>query len=227
MDSSVITVVMTTYFPQTEVGKERLYYARQCIQALKQINTNEPLRLHIADDGSDYELVSTLPKLSEYWETHSTYSNSGHNGIGASLNCALSNIDDLWLYVTDDWMLTRPLNIDGPIRLLRDRNYDLVRLGPIHPGLHCIVKFEETIGWWLDLQPHYGGFAFGTRPFIATKDFYNKVGPFDEQLNSYETERLYSERVSKEPVKLAYWGGIDLAGPWKHLGTTSVGSIDI
>jgi hypothetical protein len=79
----------------------------------------------------------------------------------------------------------------------------------------------------MDLLPQYGGFCFATRPFLATKGFYEKIGPFDERLNSYETERLYAERVAKSTAKLAYWGGIDLAGPWEHVGVENVGCLEV
>lgn len=221
----MITIVMTTYFPNSTAGQARRQYAYRCIDSLKLLTAPEALRLHRADDGSDL-LFDSRPALDlcEYWETHYTSTDSRHRGIGASLNLALLNIDDLWLYTTDDWLLTQELDLRGPVKLLRDREYDLVRLGPIHPGLTCVTRFEQGLGWWLDLQAHYGGFAFATRPFIATKQFYNKMGPFDEYPGSYETERLYAERVAKVPCKLAYWGGIDLAGPWEHIGLVGVGS---
>jgi hypothetical protein len=219
----MITIVMTTYFPDNAVGRERQEYARQCMWSLRLLDSSESLRLHRADDGSDLPLdVDETRDLHTYWETHYTQTDAQRRGIGASLNLALDAIQDLWLYTTDDWLLIKRLDLDGPIRLLRDRGYDLIRLGPIHPGVHCIAKFEQNIGWWLDLQQSYGGFAFATRPFIATKQFYDKVGPFKEMCDSYEAERDYAARI--EPlsnVRMAYWGGISLSGPWTHVGVVN------
>lgn len=230
----MITVVMTTYFPDSDLGNERVGYARRVVTSLlKSLVCDEPICLLIADDGSPDKRLNVIGELEDeadnYWETVSRYTNAYRGGIGASLNGALEKIssDELWMYTTDDWHLVDTLDLSGPIKLLRYRDYDLVRLGPIHPDLRCTTRFDSSIGWWLDIDQCYGGFAFATRPFIATREFYNKVGPFDEHLNSYETERLYAERVAKSTVKLAYWGGVDLAGPWDHLGIESIGMMDL
>lgn len=228
----MITVVMTTYFPESDLGNERVGYARRVVTSLlKRLVADEQLQLLIADDGSpesrDQIIHELILEADDYWETMSKYTNSKRAGIGGSLNRALEKIDDLWMYTTDDWHLVDTLDLSGPIKLLRYRDYDLVRLGPIHPDLRCTTRFDNSIGWWLDIDQCYGGFAFATRPFLATRGFYDKVGKFDEKLNSYETERLYAERVAKSTAKLAYWGGVDLAGPWDHLGIESIGMMDI
>lgn len=222
----VVTVVMTTYFPEGLVGDARLGYARESLESLiKHLSCAQGLKLHIADDGSPVSrrgsMYNIMQRASEYWEEHSTLTDANRNGIGGSLNMAMDYIpnDGVWMYTTDDWMLTEYLNLDGPLHLL-DMGYDLVRLGPIHPDLHCITRFSQTVGWWLDIQSHYGGFAFATRPFVAKRKL---AGPFDEGLNAYETERLYAGRVAKSTLKLAYWGGVTLPGPWKHIGNECVG----
>lgn len=229
----MITVVMTTYWPDNEMGHQRVNYAKQSLAGLLRYLTCDvdTLKLHIADDGSPWtlrqrEFNKMLGDANVAWGD-STLTNIAHKGIGSSLNEALSCVEDMWFYTTDDWLLTAKLNLDGPVKLLTSGGYDLVRLGPIHPNLTCVTRFDQSIGWWLDIHQHYGGFAFATRPFIATKGFYDKVGPFDEMLNSYETERLYAERVARSTSKLAYWGGVDLAGPFVHLGTESIGSYNV
>lgn len=220
--------------PEGELGNQRAACLQLTIDSmLRGIVCDEQLNLVLADDGSPELRLDVIQKVMKecdsYWESVSHYTNSHRHGIGASLNCAMSCVGSggLWMYNTDDWRLTNILDLSGPVSLLRNRGYDLVRLGPIHPDLRCTSRFESTIGWWLDLDCQYGGFAFATRPFIATRGFYDKVGPFDEMLNSYETERLYAERVSRTTCKLAYWGGVDLAGPWQHLGTESIGMMDL
>lgn len=225
---------MTTYFPESALGNTRVEYAKRVVESmLKNLTCDEPITLIVADDGSpdsrNQVIYNLIKEADNYWETISRYTNSHRGGIGCSLNTALDKVDagDLWMYTTDDWRLDNTLDLTGPIKLLRYRDYDLVRLGPIHPDLRCTTRFDSSIGWWLDIDQQYGGFAFATRPFIATKRFYERVGPFDEHLNSYETERLYAERVARTTVKLAYWGGVDLSGPFTHLGIESIGALDI
>lgn len=223
----MIDVVMTCYFPQD--APQRKEYAKAALSSLLNgLIADEPLRFILSDDSemAETELIRDMTSQAAIAWGKSVYSRSWHNGIGASLNKSLEHVHDLWLYTTDDWVLTAGLDLAGPSKLLR-QGYDLVRLGPVHPDLQCITRFQANIGWWLDLRQEYGGFAFATRPFLATKAFYDKVGPFDEGLNSYETERLYAERVAKSTSKLAYWGAIDLAGPWDHVGLVNVGYRDV
>lgn len=85
----------------------------------------------------------------------------------------------------------------------------------------------SQIGWWLDISTETG-YAFATRPFLATKDLWKKIGPFDEGLNAYETERLYAERIAhRRVVQIASDGEISLAGPWEHIGEVEVGDKNI
>lgn len=228
----MLTVVMTTYFPAGSLGDMRASYALDTLQGLmKNLKPYSSIKLHVADDGSDVSKRVFIYKLMyiahECWEQASTFTDSERGGIGASLNLAMDYVKDEWMYITDDWLLTQQLDLSGPSKLLCSRDYDLVRLGPVHPNLQCLTRFDESIGWWLDIHQHYGGFAFGTRPFIATRTFYEKIGPFDEHLNAYETERLYAERVAQSTARLAYWGGVDLAGPWEHIGNECVGYVDV
>lgn len=225
----VVSVVVTTFF--TEAVPQREQYAKQAVSSLlNNLTCEDGLQLVLADDSlviketANQLLVTANDAKYDKWHGNS-YVNSGHRGIGASLNRAMKQVKDYWVYTTDDWILTHPLNLDGPLRLLR-QDYDLVRLGPVHPDLQCVTRFDSSIGWWLDLRQEYGGFCFSTRPFVATKAFWEKVGPFDEGLNSYETERLYAERVGKSTSKLAYWGAVNLAGPWEHIGLECVGYMD-
>lgn len=225
----VVSIVVTTYFTNSVPQREQ--YARDSVQSLlNNLACSDGLQLILADDSVlPQQTIGDLLDVAndaKYDKWHgNTYTNSGHSGIGASLNRALRHVKDYFVYTTDDWVLTHPLNLDGPLALIKT-GYDLVRLGPVHPDLQCVTRFNATIGWWLDLRQEYGGFCFATRPFIATKAFYEKIGPFDEGLNSYETERLYAERVGKSTARLAYWGAVNLAGPWEHIGLECVGYMD-
>lgn len=220
----MIDVVMTCYFP-TDAPERQLYARRSLASLIHNLGYSGGLRLVLADDSEQAQPVVTdlLRAAKTEWVENPVYSRSFHTGIGASLNSALEETTGTWMYTTDDWELMATLDLEGPSRLLA-QGYDVVRLGPVHPDLQCVTRFQAGLGWWLDLNQQYGGFAFATRPFLATKAFWEKVGPFDVKLNSYETERLYAERIARRAdVKLAYWGGVDLAGPWEHIGAVNVG----
>lgn len=210
-----VTVVMTTYAPEN--ARERETYACRAFVSLAEYLQGANLQLHIADDGSfdDTYLLNILQSASQRWGRKSTKTNARRGGIGASLNAALNYIDDdLWLYTTDDWLLTRRLDLTKALKLL-EIGYDYVRLGPIHPHLACATEFNTDIGWWLRIHQKFGGFAFATRPFLATKRFYTRVGPFRERVDSYVCERDYADRVSEiDTLSLA---AVNLAGPWDNL----------
>ena len=227
----MITVVMSTYSPTP--GSPREDYARRAVEALgKYLHSPVPLRLHVADDGSaDGSYLRDLLRISHlYGWQEGSITVANRKGIGGSLNRALAlSQPAIWLYTTDDWLLTAPLDLTQPIKLLD--TYGLLRIGPTHPNLACHTRFREDIGWWLEIDARAGGFAFATRIFLATWRFYEAIGPFDEGLNAYETERLYAERVKAVAERdgqsglIAQIGTQSLAGPWEHLGEFEVGTI--
>lgn len=223
MAFSPTTIVMTTYSPPDKL--ERSNYARHCIRALSKKLVGGTLRFHIADDGSPQKEYDSLVACANYYfgRHNVTHSQTQRRGIGGSLNQALRQINTDWMYTTDDWLITSAVDL-RPVRVLIDQfGYDIVRLGPIHPNLACWTRFNTLAGWYLELDQTKGGFAFATRPFIATKNFYNTVGPFKENVDAYVTERDYSDRVAVSQVKLA---AINLLGPWQHIGEVEVGTID-
>lgn len=216
---------MTTYAP-SGTGRIRQYYAHRTLDSLFRHLHGANLRLHVADDGSDDDtyIKHMCIRAQQIWGLTPHYTNSQRRGIGASLNLALAQLkDDYWMYITDDWVLTKDLDVSQAIKLLTIHTYGFVRLGPIHPNIRATVKFNAEHGWWLELDPSSGGFVFATRPFIAPKWFHQNVGPFDEGLDAYETERLYSKRVASTNIKAAYLGSISLGGPWEHIGEHEVG----
>lgn len=223
----MITVIMTTYAPIG--GEARAEYTKICVNSLlENIRSPMPLRLHIADDGSadNHYIKDVMIKASKVWGTPSSCSNAKHRGIGASLNKALQLVGEYWLYTTDDWKLTQKLYLAPAIKLV-NLGYDMVRLGPIHPNLKCMTKFNQDIGWWLDVSTETG-FAFATRPFLAAKSLTEKIGPFDEGLNAYEVERYYAERIARRNViQIAFDGSQTLAGSWEHIGEYEVGDREV
>lgn len=220
-----ITVVMTTWDDGTGI---RARYAQQTIPSLLDHLkcTTHQLKLHIADDGSEHctELYMPLMDLAKDKWGQSAMSSPKHNGIGSSLNYALHEIDDIWMYTTDDWLLLDDLNLDMAVKIL-NLEHDYVRIGPVHPNLECVTRFQQGIGWWLELM-NTSGFAFATRPFIATKRFYNKIGPFLEGANSYVVEQDYALRCSRNRYVLNMAATM-LHGPWEHIGDYNVGEKNV
>jgi hypothetical protein len=221
----VLSIVMTTYSPFKNSPREA--YADVCINSIME-NLIVPggVKFVFADDGSaDKDYLKRVVKVTkDHYGTLSVATSFAHRGIGASLNTALQTSvnTNYWMYTTDDWRLIDKLNLNLAFKLL-NAGYDLVRLGPIHPNLSCETKFNVDNGWWLDVH-NSSGYAFATRPFVATKAFYNRIGQFDEMPGAYETERLYAERVNKSKARIACYP--DIAGScWSHIGEFEVGRV--
>lgn len=219
----MFTVIMTTYCPPETY--ERAQYAVRAYHSLHANLKPALYCVHVADDGSEntkfIEAIKGYAHVDKHCFSHSRVQ---RKGIGGSLNAALTEIGtDLWMYTTDDWVLSAQLNIANAINLIADFDYDIVRLGPVHPNLACTIKFNEKCGWWLDIDARAGGYAFATRPFLMTRAAYRRIGPFIEGKDAYDTERDYAERVVASELKIA---SIALHQfPWVHIGEYEVGHI--
>lgn len=216
----MIDVIMTTYIPNDDIGRVRAGYAIRSAEALqKHLKFSGELRYIISNDGAGNVIADAIKNNIP----HHVFLSGKRNGIGSSLNRAITEVDNVWMYTTDDWVPTKDIDLDKAYKLIIERNWDYVKLGPLHPNILCHVKFDNDIGWFLQL--HGEGFVFATRPFLATKRFYNIVGPFDEGLNSYETERLYNERALKCAIS---WAALLSDGEeWNHIGDVGVGTLAI
>lgn len=225
MSSKPVDIVMSYY----EDGKGiRTHYASQALLSLNlELCYSGRLDFIIADDSeyeqTQVEVAVRNAKIIAPARGLVVTVASNHNGIGASLNKALGHVKDVWMYTTDDWVLTRELNLDKAVRLLD--TYDLVRLGPLHPNLKCITKFQQGLGWWLEVSETNNGFAFATRPFVARLEMFNQIGRFKEGVNSYECERDYAERVGRSHARIAML--LSDGTEWEHIGNYEVGHRDI
>lgn len=202
----MVTAVMTTYDDGTGI---RFEYAARCVRALGIWCNPEPAII-LADDGSpcgppqiEVDSIVTGP----------------HNGIGASLNRALSQVRGNWMYTTDDWLLIGPLHLELPLWLL-DQGYDLVRIGPPHPNVRCTTNFQAGHGWWLDIDVYSNQYACATRPFVAAPSLMEKIGPWTEGVDSYRAEIDFGLRCQMYDVIAAQ---TTLHGPWEHIGEYEVG----
>lgn len=226
----MLKVVMTSYVPEGYgIDHPRAQYASRCVNDLYwHLYGPEKLELVIANDGPhDQPHIDMLREqlLDTDWSTSAAH--GPRRGIGGSLNRAMNLVgrDDLWMYTTDDWRLVLPYDVTQAVRLIREAGYHYVRLGPPHPNVYCKLRFTQALDWWFDLFPSQGGYVFATRPFIADRWFYDRVGPFKELCNAYDAERDYSDRVNAigDDLNMAEIVHSSLEGPWEHIGKHEVG----
>lgn len=211
-----VTVVMTTWFPPGEEGAKRLDIAKEALASWEVMLYNKvgiPY-LHIADDGSDPDLVTELMEFRRNFEMPSVSSQQRH-GVGASLNAGFRQAfrrSDFVLYAVDDWRLNYQFDLTPWIQLLDDRpDIGAIRLGPPHPDLTGTIVHDND-RWFLRLDRHH--FAFSLRPTLFHRRMLETYGRFEEDVNSYDVERLYSKRFNAmEGPDIVY----ALPYPWDHI----------
>lgn len=218
---------MTTYNPSPDAP--RFDYAQRCLWSLNyNLRSNKPIRYVLADDGSP----DVKPLYSVINKFHASSANDGvvvevvtgpHNGIGASLNRAMDLVNQqLWLYTTDDWELQDVIHLTMAEWLIEQKGYDLVRLGPMHPNVTCVSKFEYPFGWWWDIDVSSNQYACATRPFLAGPSLMHKVGLWLEGVDgSYAAEVAFGITCQQNGVRAA---SLYLDGPWNHIGDYEVGN---
>lgn len=227
---------------------ERLDLAARTLRAVLGLAyTEEPVHLHIADDGSanhDAHLKALYAIAKELWDEQQhprfgefrfSWHNTERRGYGASYNLATQFLHedcDKILVLEDDWELSRPLDLDGIARML-DAETPLGPVGCVRLGY---------LGFW---QPIYAEFlhiadqtvallhpgspsqdVFAGHPRLETRDFQRRVGPWPEDTSPGETELTVAGRGAARngviwPVDLVHPRG-DLFG---HIGTASLNAV--
>lgn len=190
-----VGIIVTTYFPEGEIGKRRMEYAKVAFTSwVDNLRLSEETHFHVADDGSSAEWIEPFKEFVE-----GSFSQQQRLGVGASLNAGIQEIKlrniDVFGYFVDDWILNDGFYARSWVELLRNRNHiGVVRIGMPHPGITGRVEMEPE-GWLLRLNRH--NFAFGFRPALYHTRFFEAYGPFDEMQSSLECERMYNERFCK------------------------------
>lgn len=211
-----VTIVMTTYF----IHPERVDVAKNALLSWQQnIVYNGPIHLHVADDGSDPDLLTALHYNKLWKRGRVTFTDQYRGGVGTSLNRGFSqgfSVSPYVMYLVDDWSLEEKFDIEPWMYLLQQReDVGIVRLGPPHPHLYGKIEpmTELWQGWALRLDRH--GLVVGHRPEIFHQRMFEYYGKFDEKVNAQECERMYSVRWAADPkgpdIVLA------LPHPWFHI----------
>lgn len=235
----MLGIVLLTYAGPT--SPERLDYAVRTLRAaLKYVETDDPIHLHIADDGSaDHEgHVNTLTRVAwAYLESNEpghriTWHNSEHRGYGASYNLATQFVHDDCehvIYLEDDWELQRPLQVD-PLRAVLGKSgpygtIGMVRLGYLgfwEPLRGTVDHIERQTVLALDPQS-LSADVFAGHPRIVHREWERIVGPWPEGLAAGQTEVSVAARPA---ARTGVVWPMDVVAPrgdlFSHIGTVSV-----
>lgn len=223
-----VTIVMTTWAPEGNVGELRVISAKESLASWTQhLLYDGEIHLHIADDGSTHD--GYPQDFRPFFNTRfgePTFSRQERRGVGASLNAGLRQAFErspLAAYFVDDWALSYDVDLTPWIDLLlKDESIGMVRLGPPHPDLTGVVRHLPKIGgeWGLLLDRHH--YAFGHRPAIYHQRFFEFYGYFAEGVNAFVCEQDFAQsfcKISGPEIMYA------LPYPWKHVGRAEVGDV--
>ena len=180
-----VAIMLLTY----AANVERHAYAMTTLRsALAHIRTAQPLRLHIADDGSPHPgHVTALVDEAVKFGIPITVSSTNHLGYGANYNAGTRTVHDLAEYIVpleDDWELVRDLDLDPLIETLDSGMVGCLRMGILGYTQDLRGTFTHPPGTYRTLfvfhpdsaEPH----VFAGHPRIETREWERAVGPWPD-----------------------------------------------
>lgn len=229
-----VAVVVTTYMPPGNVGRQRARAAKRAIDSWWENfeHRTATIAIIIADDGSDGANYAEMLRSLSYNVGIKQVVQTPRLGTGGALNAGLryvfdNDLADVVFYGADDWELTEPLDLAPSLALLREEYADVVRLGPTHPNLTAGVMRTAvpSAEWCLQYAWYGGGYVFGHRPALHHRRMYEQHGYYIENASAIEVEREYNERLSKAAFPPPIWHAPNctLAGPFRHIDTVELG----
>jgi len=224
MNPSNIGIVVTSYAPQGEVGESRIQAYRESLETWKKnLVYDGNFFIVLEDDGSPDENFQKFIEISLAYDA--VLSKQAHRqGVGASLNrgfqAAFKNTSQA-LYLVDDWALDARFDITPWVELLeRDDSLGMIRFGPPHPWLSGVIEHHDGL-WITRLERHH--YAYGMRPAIYHKRFFDVYGEFPEKCSAMECERIFNEffcQSSGPDIALA------LPHPWRIVENAELGYLN-
>ncbi len=189
----MISIVLFTY--------DRFEYAVMVMNAIADhLITPEPIRFHIADDGSPREQQEELYAMADLmWGNDVSFTNSERRGYGGSYNLATQQVhlhSEYILCLEDDWVLTRDFDLAPVLEMLQHPRIDCVRLGYLGTSQPLRGEVAHVAGQSVLLldpdspEPH----IFAGHPRLETRDFQRRIGPWPEGLPAGQTEWLVCHR---------------------------------
>lgn len=215
---------------------DRLEYALRTLESVAEhLSTSDPLRLHIADDGSpENQRQELLDIAKDYFGNHNvTIHNSNRRGYGANYNLATQYVhshSDIILPLEDDWELVRSLNLDPLVDALKDPRIDCIRMGYLGTTQSLRGEVIHVSGQTFLLldpdspEPH----VFAGHPRLETREFERRLGSWPEGIAAGPTEFEVSKRPAARarvvwPLDLLKaWGDL-----WAHIGTIPSESAEV
>lgn len=236
MELPLVNIVMSWYMPRDpQAAFARWEAAKQSMMSLRRyLEYPGPLRLIIADDGSDNPSLAEAMDGFIYWPL--TISNAGRLGVGGAYNAAVElalQTSDIWLYLDDSFQLRDRLELSPWVRILgEDPRIGSIQLMEPRDGLHSGVvygwggKMGSTAPINAVLFAPYG-YVNASRPALYHRRFRDYYGPDAEGTDGFgwEVARCdrYNERLIEDPSCPVIVHA--LHDPWLHTFTVELGGV--
>lgn len=221
MNLPQIAIVMVTY-KRTELA----------IKTVKSVCENlvypkELRQWYVADDGSPWEHMQAIQnELVTHNELMYGYHNEkfgeGYNA-GKGWNRGLIKgyeVSPIILFLEDDWLLERPLDITPYVKLLVEReDIGLVRLGHLAVGNDVSIVGYDGVHYLEYLRGKQ--YCYSGNPHLRHRRFNEAYGMFAEDRNPGNMELAVDAEFQAHPEGPKIWRPADIPG-WGifgHLGT--------
>lgn len=212
VDLPPIVVILQTY--------NRTEYAIKTITAAVQHLAYPDLRWYVADDGSEGEhyltVCNTLDQLG-----HKPYaSHSIKLGYGGNANAAWTaamNVSPLTLWLEDDWVLSKELDLRPFAKVLIDyTTVGMIRLGHLNQYMRgTCLGYDDRLYWRLDREAGDGASpVFTGHPSLRHTRYVRDYGFYPAGLNPGDTELSYAYNFRTSihgpdilwPAEAGQWG---------------------
>lgn len=221
----VIAVCFLTYW--------RPDYAVPVLHSLAEhLQSSEPIWLHIADDGSPQPYRDHLLEIAhDHWGDNVSVTNSERRGYGANFNFATQlthQVADVVLPCEDDWLLTRPLDLDPLAAAVRSNPLtQCIRLGylgftqEIRGTLICAGCKSDGSDVYLALDPDSPErHVMAGHPRLESVAWEKEVGLWPEGLDPNKTEwEVCAIPAARQGVAWPLWMNLSVGSIFSHIGT--------
>lgn len=235
-----ITIVMTTWAPEGDLGPLRVNACREAIASLQEnLVYDGELGLHIADDGSqqgDWATSVDSEPATLWTRGPRSFSRQEAHGVGASINAGLRVAflrSPLAFYTVDDWLLTAPLDLrPWAEAIVDDETIGLVLFGPPSANTYGMVFNRIKAGeFWTSPRPDpenwiyalrvsatLSVYGYTQRPALMHRRFSDCHGPMPEDCGAVSAEDLFNRRWKAAAVEDIVQA---IEQCWRHLGASS------
>ena len=191
---------MNDFFPIVITTHNRTNIAKYVLQKLiDNIKSTHKIFWIISDDASDNNhcnILENVLKCNNIVDYKILHTNEANTGLGASLNNGLKEaftISNYCLRTEDDWVLCKEFNFDSYINdLITHNNIAGIRFGN---RKYDGIKYNKRL---VSQNVNRNARIFNNQVMLVHKRIYNKLGYYQENVDSDKSEGLMAKKFNDE-----------------------------